>query len=216
MTMRHVPHLLVGTRWDAPTIDLSPDQVHHLSRVLRVPTGAAVTYTDGSGTVGDGVFSGEVIERGDERRVEPLRPVTLAVAPPDSKDRVRFLVEKVAEIGVSRLRWLRTVHGQGRPPRSDRVRNWVVSALEQSRGAWLMDVDATPIRLGELAEPLLVADPGGPPLAGVEGPVTIAIGPEGGWAPDEIPESTRRVDLGATVLRVETAAVVSASLLLRG
>ena len=40
---------------------------------------------------------------------------------------------------------------------------------------------------------------------------TVVIGPEGGWAPGEIPESAIRLHLGDTVLRVETAAIVAAS-----
>jgi len=40
---------------------------------------------------------------------------------------------------------------------------------------------------------------------------TVVIGPEGGWAPGEIPDTMRRWSLGSTVLRVETAAIVAAS-----
>jgi RsmE family RNA methyltransferase len=40
---------------------------------------------------------------------------------------------------------------------------------------------------------------------------TVVIGPEGGWSAGEIPEEAVRYDLGATVLRVETAALVAAA-----
>jgi 16S rRNA U1498 N3-methylase RsmE len=40
----------------------------------------------------------------------------------------------------------------------------------------------------------------------------VAVGPEGGWAPGEWAEERRRVGLGPTVLRGETAAVVAAAL----
>jgi RsmE family RNA methyltransferase len=39
----------------------------------------------------------------------------------------------------------------------------------------------------------------------------VVIGPEGGWSADEIPEEAVRYDLGETVLRVETAALVAAA-----
>ena len=42
---------------------------------------------------------------------------------------------------------------------------------------------------------------------------SVAVGPEGGWAHGEWGESRRRVGLGPTVLRTETAGVVAASLL---
>jgi len=41
---------------------------------------------------------------------------------------------------------------------------------------------------------------------------SVAIGPEGGWAPSEW-DGHRRLSLGPTVLRAETAGVVAASLL---
>jgi 16S rRNA U1498 N3-methylase RsmE len=39
----------------------------------------------------------------------------------------------------------------------------------------------------------------------------VAIGPEGGFSDDELPEDARLWDLGPTVLRVETAALVAAA-----
>ncbi len=39
------------------------------------------------------------------------------------------------------------------------------------------------------------------------------IGPEGGWDADELISCTRRVSLGDTVLRAETAGVVAAALM---
>ncbi|MEX1043869.1 MAG: 16S rRNA (uracil(1498)-N(3))-methyltransferase [Acidimicrobiia bacterium] len=40
----------------------------------------------------------------------------------------------------------------------------------------------------------------------------MAIGPEGGWAPGEIPEGAPVRSFGTSVLRVETAAVAAAVL----
>jgi 16S rRNA U1498 N3-methylase RsmE len=43
---------------------------------------------------------------------------------------------------------------------------------------------------------------------------SVVVGPEGGFAPGEIPGHLPLWDLGPTVLRVETAAVVAAARLL--
>jgi 16S rRNA U1498 N3-methylase RsmE len=113
---------------------------------------------------------------------------------------------------VAELRFLQTRHGQGRPPKTERVRSWAVAGLEQSRGGWLMRTPGEMMQLPALSEPFVVCDPGGTrerPLAR-----TVVIGPEGGWAPGEIPNSAHRWDLGPTVLRVETAALVAAARLL--
>ena len=45
---------------------------------------------------------------------------------------------------------------------------------------------------------------------------SAAVGPEGGWALDEWSNDRRRVSLGPTVLRAETAGVITASLLAFG
>jgi 16S rRNA (uracil1498-N3)-methyltransferase len=42
---------------------------------------------------------------------------------------------------------------------------------------------------------------------------TLLIGPEGGWAPEELACGRPRVALAPTVLRTETAAIVAATLL---
>ena len=42
---------------------------------------------------------------------------------------------------------------------------------------------------------------------------TVVVGPEGGWAPEELALAPSRVDLGPTVLRAETAALVAGTLL---
>ena len=72
------------------------------------------------------------------------------------------------------------------------------------------------MRWDELERPLLVALPGTDPLAALAIPpsLTVAIGPEGGFAATEIPADALPVGLGTTVLRVETAAVAAAAVLL--
>jgi RsmE family RNA methyltransferase len=43
--------------------------------------------------------------------------------------------------------------------------------------------------------------------------VTVLVGPEGGWAPEELALPASRVRLGANVLRAETAAIAAGVLL---
>jgi 16S rRNA U1498 N3-methylase RsmE len=65
------------------------------------------------------------------------------------------------------------------------------------------------VTLSGLDGPVAVCEQGGskePPHAR-----TVVIGPEGGWAPGEVPEEAMLFDLGDTILRVETAAVVAAA-----
>lgn len=207
---RHVPHVLAADGWEGSVLPLTADQTHHLRRVLRLVDGEEVSYTDGAGRIGRGRLTGDGVERGEETTVPRPMGLTLAVAPPKSKDRARFVVEKLAELGVARLLWVRTRLTEGRPPPAAKSKAWAEAALEQSRGAWLMDIgqcalsDLDPIGL-------VVADPEGKePQTEVK---TLLIGPEGGLDPSEIPVGAEAVSLGPTILRVETAAVVGAAVL---
>ena len=55
------------------------------------------------------------------------------------------------------------------------------------------------------------AEPGGRPLVHTD--AAIAVGPEGGWSPKELEVAAATVSLGPNVLRVETAAVAAAVLM---
>lgn len=213
--MGHVPHVFLPPPWPAAEVLLDRVRRRHLGEVLRLAPGAPVAYTDGRGTVGAGRFTGEGVERGGEHPVAPPRlRLTLAVAPPAARERARFLVEKLAELGVRRLVWLSTRHGEGRPPPPDKAAAWAEAALEQSRGAWLMEVAGERVGFDGLEPPVVVADRGGGPLPEDLASLTVAVGPEGGWHPLEVPAGLPRVGLGDRVLRVETSALAAAARLL--
>lgn len=210
--MKHVPHVLVGAPWPEGDLPVSIIQWRHLTKVLRKNRGDPVTYTDGLGRIGEGRLGSQTIVRGNETTVSKPPELTVVVAPPANKDRVRFLVEKLAEMGVARLTWLDSRHGEGKVPAAPKVFSWVLGATEQSRGAWLMETSPDPVKLDALGDAIVVCDPSGKtetPSAAV-----VVIGPEGGWAEDELPAGVTRWSLGPTVLRTETAAVVAAARLL--
>lgn len=209
---KHVPHVHLPGPWDKPKISLEEGQVLHISKVLRRADGSALTYTDGRGTIGTGTLHGNAVERGAEQVVGPPRPLAIAVAPPRSSDRARWIVEKLQEFDVDALIWLRTENGQARPPKPDKSNKWAIGALEQSRGARLMHIEDVG-GFDSLLRPLIVADRAGVSVAtAIEdgGPICIAIGPEGGWAPGEIPEDAPVMSLADTVLRIESAAIAAA------
>lgn len=215
--MAHVPHLYLPGPWSGPEIPLDDVHRHHLTGVLRRSKGAEVSYTDGSGRVGSGVLGAETVIRGSEHEVSrPVPRLTVAAAAPRSRDRARFLVEKLAEIGVDELVWIRTRFGQAGPPPAAKAAMWAEGALEQSRGAFLMDVSG-PVDPANLDGLLLVGEHG----AGRDVPhgfdhYTLVIGPEGGLHADEIPAAAHRIALSERILRIETAALVGAAILQEG
>ncbi len=210
--MRHRPHLFLPQPWAGESIDLEEAHLHHLTRVLRYPEGGEVTYSDGAGSMGRGTVESGRVTRGDESVIaEPEPRLTIAVAVPRSKDRQRFAVEKLQELGVAELLWTDTGRSQGRHPPAERSRAWAIAAFEQSRGAWLMSIGRT--RIGDL-DGAVAAQPGGETaIANLRerASVTVLVGPEGGLTDDEAARFDERIDLGPTVLRTETAALAVAA-----
>jgi 16S rRNA (uracil1498-N3)-methyltransferase len=182
-------------------VELSREESHYLKRVCRARVGDVASATDGRGAlarlrvaaVGERVRaeveSLELGGPGAERR----RALVLCGAPEGR--RADWLVEKLAELGVeawqpidcARDRW------QASEGTLARWRRLAVAALRQSRRRHLMEV-REPIGLGGLAGILpagssrWVADPLG--RRGVEPPVgpgwvVGAVGPAGGFTPDE-------------------------------
>ncbi len=209
---RSAGHVLVADV-EAPVAD--PPTAHHLGRVLRLRDGAVVTVTDGAGRWRTCRWAGSLQPDGDVNVERRPTEVTVAVAPPKG-DRLDWLVQKVTEVGVTRLvllvaersvvRW-----DADRAERQvDRLRRIAAEAAMQSRRVWLPEL-CGPVPAADVLGSSAVAEPGGRPIG--SGDRSIAIGPEGGWAPDELALAADRVSLGANVLRVETAAVVAATLI---
>ena len=211
--MRHRPHLYLPGSWEGDTIPLDRDQLRHLRSVLRYEAGEPVTYTNGVGRSGAGVLADSSVERGAESDLPPPAPrIEVAVATPKAKDRQRFIVEKLQELGAATLTWIRTERGQVASPPIGRSQAWAVAALEQSRGAWLMSVQHGTLKDFEGA---VAAHPGGTVAFDelrLRPSVRFVIGPEGGLTHREWARFPERVDLGPTVLRTETAALMVVAL----
>jgi len=220
----HVPHVYVPRPWNGDQLPVDERERRHLERVLRLDSGAAVSYTDGAGSVGEGHYAAGAIRRGEEEEIPLLsRALTMAVAAPRQVDRARFVVEKLGELGVERLVWIESRHGEGRAPRPEKTQAWAVAALQQSRGPRLLQIDG-PASIAAVVEALpgavvLVAVPGAGPLepavAAAAEDVVMCIGPEGGFRADDLPSGAVEVGLGPRILRTETAAVVAATLILQ-
>jgi 16S rRNA (uracil1498-N3)-methyltransferase len=225
---------------DRPSACLVGDEAHHLTRVLRAGPGTAVELFDGRGRAVAAVVTAVARDRVDLAVVAPLpdrdAPIalTLAVAPPKG-DRLDWLVEKATEIGVARLVPLRTERSEvdPRPTKLDRLRRRIVEASKQCGRARLMDLDP-PRTLADLLDDdhgnaiRMIAHPDGlaphswprPNLVASSPPVVVAIGPEGGFGAGELAAALSRgwtsIGLGPTLLRVETAALAAATLVLLG
>lgn len=205
---------------DAGTVALDDEVEHHLNKVLRLRDGEVVSVTDGEGrwclalVVRDGtsvrldVSSVVVSEPAAERSV------TVASAIPKG-DRLDWMVQKVTELGVDRLVLVHADHSAVRwkQDRVDahlaRLQRIADEALRQSRRVVRLMIDAPKPAVDVLGE-FVVAEPGGRSLSVAD--TWVAVGPEGGWSAPELAVARDRVDLGATILRTETAVVAVSAL----
>lgn len=217
------PHAFV-VDLDSPI--LADEDHHHLAKALRLRAGDALTLSDAAGRWRTAVFGvdGSVGSPGPIHEVgAPSRPVTLAFALTKGA-KPETVVQKATELGVDRVV---IFHGERSVPRWDlakraksksRFERIAREAAMQSRRVRLPSVEIFD-RLADFCgqEPAgsrpstARADFGG---GAVRAEVhTIIIGPEGGWGPVERELVPEVVDLGPTVLRSETAAIVAASAL---
>ncbi len=223
---------LVTEELDSGEVTVEGEAYRHLFRARRVPVGADVRVVDGQGHARWGKVAR--VDRSSARVAlgepapthEPSFRLELLV-PTFRPERASWLVEKATEVGVSAIRFLNSE----RAPRTfgdgtiERMRRVAVAAVEQCHRSLVPEITGPDAweeigRLAVGAEGRWFLDPqgalGGWGPAGASG--ALLIGPEGGWAPEEreqvLAEGWRPVGLGPRILRIESAALVGAAMLL--
>jgi 16S rRNA (uracil1498-N3)-methyltransferase len=230
-------------RWIADTstdttASLLGPQAEHLARVLRAQPGVEADIV-ANGRVYHAAIASVSIEEVhftliEEIAAEPALPVTLLLAV-FKFDRMEWAIEKATELGVATIipviaRRTEKHLAQSADKRVERWRRLAQEAAKQSRRA---DV---PIIEDPIALPTCVAQTKGSVrilLAEEERNITLrqrieaalrsiksdlpnfdfAIGPEGGWAAEELALFTKHqwqpASLGPRILRAETAAIAA-------
>lgn len=227
-------------------VTLDGPEAHHMLHVMRAAVGTEITLFDGSGAefpaVVEALRRSEAVVRVVERREinrELPHDLVVGVALPKG-DRQKWLVEKLTELGVATLVPLATERGVAQPTASaaERLTRSVIEAAKQCGRNRLMQIAEpqswndwiTTAWLGSSAsEPPaaprhLVAHPNGQPLTEINlsepAPIYLAIGPEGGFTDAEVAAAVaagwQQVSLGASILRVETAAIALAAAIALG
>jgi 16S rRNA (uracil1498-N3)-methyltransferase len=204
------------------------ERANHHARVKRIEDGDTVRLVDGSGNVAHGRIS--PLKKGQyDVAIERVETVAAPVGvhlrvPIGDRDRMLWLAEKATELGVASWQGVTYRRSRSVSPRGegaafhDKVRARMISALEQSGGAWLprvlpdasiddMDVPDDSMRV--------VLDRDGGSLLALEArsAVVVTFGPEGGLEPDELRALTdggwRAVRLADSTLRFETAGIAA-------
>lgn len=222
-----------GLAADGRSAVLRGAEAHHLLRVLRARPGDAVLLFDGAGRRWEGRLAeagrAEALLTGLSPRPPNEPPFALVLAQCLPKgDRWPWILEKGTELGVTcfaPLRSRRTVGGQDGKDRTERWAAVAAAAAKQCERALLPEV-LPPADLEAFLQGLGPPPAGEARLACVERSaepapwpealpqrVLLAVGPEGGWAPDEVTAlegaGFLSLSLGPRILRAETAAVAA-------
>lgn len=208
---------------DAPALD-DVDR-HHLERVLRLRAGETVSVSDGRGSWRLCAFvGGGMLDPVGEVCTEPAPSPVVGVGFGLTKgEKPEWAVQKLTEVGVdviapflaarSVVRW----EGEKAARNTARLVRVAREAAMQSRRVWLPEVrpvtsfgSAVTAVSGAEGSPAM-AEPGGKPVSLAHS--WVFVGPEGGWAPEELSCGLPNVSLGSTILRAETATVAAGMLL---
>jgi 16S rRNA (uracil1498-N3)-methyltransferase len=217
----------IADEWSANRAAITGANARHLAQVLRAKVGQTFELAHGGevrlGTIaeiGDGRVS---FTLGDAVAVtRTAREITVALAV-FKFDRFEWAIEKLTELGVAKIvpliaqrtdahlvkaaekrveRWRRIAHEA-----SQQSRRLAEPVIEELIALKKFAAEGAKILLSENEKAVALADV----LAA--GPVTLAIGPEGGWTADEErwfgEQGWQSASLGSTVLRAETAAIAA-------
>src|SRR5438093_908078 len=219
-----------GAGAEGPRLRLTGTHLRHL-RAHRVCPGERFLVFDDRGAEHEARLErlgGRLAEATILATHRPLResPLDLVLAPALLKGaKMDLVIEKAIELGVRRVAPVVSRHAVGLGVRLERWRRIAVAAAEQCGRTSVPPVDA-PLPLAELVRApwsglRLIAWEGerDVPLAALPArtdAVVILIGPEGGFAAEEVAAARahgfRSVRLAPRVLRAETAAIAAAAL----
>ena len=221
----------------SPGLEIVGEEAKHAVRVKRLAVGDPVILMDGRGRTLEGPISEIAKDRrsgewtlrvstaaGIEVHPKPAREVHVVAAAPQG-DRLDEMIDGLSQVGATRWCPLlcRRAVVDPRPTKFDRLDRIATEAMKQCGRSWKLEIgDAVALKNIRTGPSTVVADASGEPCgllpAGV-GPLLLVVGPEGGFAPEEL-ELLRRSGctisrFGPHILRIETAAIVAAAHLCR-
>lgn len=229
--------LFYAQRVQGGTAFLDPEESGHCIRVLRHKAGDEVNVVDGLGTmlkcritVDSPKAAEAVVEESIEAWGKRAYSLTMAVCPTKNNERFEWFVEKATEIGVDVVAPVIGERSERKVLKPERARRVALSAMKQSLKAKMPEV-REPTSVKEFI--LSLRHKEGLKLicycfedevqrssvtqvlrsAPEEREITILIGPEGDFSPEEAALARScgfiPVHLGPSRLRTETAAVAA-------
>lgn len=209
---------------------LDADESRHCIKVLRRKAGDVINLTDGRGHFYEGVItkadSSQCFFEVREKTQAPVNDhfIHIAISPTKNADRIEWFVEKATEIGVDKISLMDCKNTERSFVKTDRLYKVAISAMKQSIKAVLPYIEDHLLQFTEVVEhcqeneryiafvdsanPLHLKD-----AVRRGASCCVLIGPEGDFSSEElktaIEHDFRKVSLGRSRLRTETAGVVA-------
>ncbi len=209
---------------------LEGDDFRHCVKSLRKKEGEKIYVADGFGQCYLSII--QTIKKDclvatikEQQSFDQKNGLCIAIAPTKNASRIETFVEKATEIGVREIRFVDFHYGEKPRIKLERIQKIALSAMKQSKQWWLpeifplqkfenfmADLPSMPAFFGHMDK--------NTPLWSTQikdqFPALIIIGPEGHFHSKEITTMINKgiapCSLGSTILRVETAGIVAASL----
>ncbi len=215
----------------AATATITGDDAHHVSRVLRMKAGDALSLCDGAGNEFDAVItsvSPEAVEcaLGEQHESEAESPVkvTLFQCLPKT-GKMELIVQKCTELGVYAIAPVNSarcvvVPGKDYDKKRERYNRVALEAAKQSRRAMVpqvlplielkkIDLQSFDLFLVAYEDETAVSLKQALRAANALTSIALLIGPEGGLEEGEVAQlvkaGAKSVSLGRRILRTETA-----------
>jgi 16S rRNA (uracil1498-N3)-methyltransferase len=231
MSVNRVHHPDLSLFQPGGIVTIEGDDAHHLIRVRRLEAGAPVTVLDGLGRVAEGKVAATrkhgrdgwaldvaIATIATEPRVSPGVHV-LSSAP--KGDRLGTMIDGLSQVGAASWAPLDTVRTVVEPGagKIDRLERIAAESAKQCGRAWKLEI-APGLRFAQALEhPHVVIADGEGEAYRARGAETIRllVGPEGGFSPEEVSQAraagARVCRFGPHIMRIETAAVVAAAMI---
>lgn len=213
------------------SVKITGPELNYLKNVLRAKKGDRITLFDGKGNFAEGEISEvsrnqigiEIKQKKMKMKTEsPLKSILVQGILKGQK--MDMVVQKATELGVSIIQPVMTVRTEVRETR--KVERWRKIAAEASKqcGRAVIPRIEEPLPFDDFmnefaGDGIIFWEEGGESIKNFKvksDTLAIAVGPEGGFTPDEVALAVEKgfytATLGPRILRAETASITALSL----
>ena len=209
-------------------IHFDKNESKHLSKVLRKKVGDSITITNGVGyrflanlSHVDHKACTAIINQSIKISPDPYQ-LHVFIAPTKSNDRMDWFVEKATEIGIHAITPIICQRSDRKVIKQERLQKIAIAAMKQSLGAYLPIIHPTSDFTNSLSKvkgTACIAHCQDTNKAAIdslsfkEKSISIFIGPEGDFTPEEVQAAVdanlTAITLGEKRLRTETAGIIA-------